>query len=231
VPFGRQSLVKDARGGHVAVSARRHDRLGSSAPAGLVSRDRGRSWALCKGWPETRDTDLVPVAEKNVEGVFYVLDITQGRVLVSVDGGESFAPNLTGLPKLNPSWQRGMLVSAPGKLRDLWIGLSDRLMHVAGVDEQVSTSRRVYGVQQLALGKAAAGSAYHSVYMFGTLDRNGIGVDGLYRSDDAGVSFRHIDDPRHRFGAVISLAADPLEHGTVSVGSQGRGVLIGKLGA
>jgi hypothetical protein len=232
LPFGPQSLVKDARGGHVAVSAKGGMIVWAPArqPA-LVSRDHGRSWALCKGWPETRDVDLVPVAEKNVEGVFYVLDITQGQVLVSVDGGASFAPNLTGLPKLNAGWQHGILVSAPGRLRDLWIGLSDRLMHVVGVDEPLTTLRSVYGVRHLALGKAAAGSAYHSVYMIGTLNRDGIGVDGLHRSDDAGATFRLIDDPRHRFGSVEALAADPLEPGTVYVGTKGRGILIGWPGA
>jgi hypothetical protein len=50
---------------------------------------------------------------------------------------------------------------------------------------------------------------------------------GLFRSDDAGASFRPIDDPQHRLGGVISLAADPLEHGTVYVGTRGRGVFIG----
>lgn len=57
---------------------------------------------------------------------------------------------------------------------------------------------------------------------------NGTGRMGLFRSDDAGVSFRAIDDEHQRFGAVLSLAADPLDHGTVYLGTRGRGVLIGK---
>jgi hypothetical protein len=171
----------------------------------------------------------VPVAEKSAEGVFYVFDITRGQVLVSVDAGESFTLSLTGLPNLNPGWQRGILVSAPGKLRDLWIGLPDALVHVGGVDEPARTLKGVTGVDQVALGKGAAGAAYHSVYLAGRVqNQSGAELVGLFRSDDAGANFRPIDDERQRFGAVLSLAADPLEHGTVYLGTRGRGVLVGK---
>jgi hypothetical protein len=230
VPFGAQSHVKDARGGQVAVSAKGGSLVWAPPrqPA-LFSHDRGRTWSPCKGWPETRDAELAPVAERNVEGVFYVFDFTSGQVLVSVDAGQTFTTSLTGLPKLNPSWQRGFVVSAPGKLRDLWIGLPDALLHVGGVDERAITIKSVSGVERLALGKAASGAAYHSVYLAGRLaNDNGTESAGLFRSDDAGTTFRAIDGERNRFGGVLSLAADPLEHGTVYVGSRGRGVLVGK---
>lgn len=228
-PFGPQGLVKEARGGHVAVSAKGGSLVWAPPrqPA-LVSLDRGRSWRLCKGWPDTREAELVPVAEKNVEGVFYVLDITRGQVLVSVDAGQTFTPSLTGLPVLNPSWQRGFVVSAPGAPRDLWIGLPEGLVHVGGVDARPRMIKRVTGAERLALGKAAAGADYPSVYLAGRMDTSTGGeAAGLFRSDDAGASFRRIDDAGQRFGAVVSLAADPLEHGTVYVGTRGRGVFMG----
>jgi hypothetical protein len=195
----------------------------------MCSRDRGKTWNLCKGWPETREAELVPVAEKNAEGVFYVFDFTRGQVLVSVDAGSTFTPSLTGLPKLNPGWQRGTLLSAPGKLRDLWIGLPDALLNVGGVDERARTIKAVAGVDRLALGKAAPGAAYHSVYLYGRVPGpNGTESAGLFRSDDAGISFKAIDDEQHRFGGLLSLAADPLEHGTVYLGTQGRGLFVGR---
>jgi hypothetical protein len=231
VPFGAQGHVKDARGGHVAVSAKGGSLVWAPPrqPA-MYSRDRGKTWSLCKGWPEMRDAELVPVAEKNAEGVFYVYDYAAGKVLVSVDAGESFTLNLTGLPKLNPLWQRGLLLSAPGKLRDLWIGLPDALLNVGGVDEKARTIRAALGVRKLALGKAAPGMPYHSLFLAGAVQQGSAGVEGLYRSDDAGASFRPIDDAQHRFGGILALAADPLEHGTVYVATQGRGVFVGKLG-
>ena len=77
--------------------------------------------------------------------------------------------------------------------------------------------------------KAAPGAAYHSLYLYGRVPGpNGSERVGLFRSDDAGASFKAIDDERHRFCGVLSLAADPLEHGTVYLGTQGRGVFVGK---
>jgi hypothetical protein len=149
--------------------------------------------------------------------------------VVSVDAGQTFTTSLTGLPELNPSWQRGFIVSAPGALRDLWIGLPDALVHLGGVDPPARTIKRVTGVERLALGKAAPGAAYPAVYLVGRVATSPNSEStGLFRSDDAGASFRRIDEPRQRLGAVISLAADPLEHGTVYVGTRGRGVFIGR---
>jgi hypothetical protein len=230
VAFGAQGHVKEARGGHVAVSAKGGSLVWAPArQAALFSHDRGRTWSVCKGWPDTRDAELAPVAEKNAEGVFYVFDFTCGQVLVSVDAGQSFTASITGLPVLTSSWQRGFVVSAPGKLRDLWIGLPDALVHVDGVDERARTIKGVAAVEQLAFGKAAPGAVYHSVFLAGrVLNSSGGELAGLFRSDDAGASFRAIDDEHHRFGAILSLAADPLEHGTVYVGTRGRGVLVGQ---
>jgi photosystem II stability/assembly factor-like uncharacterized protein len=199
-----------------------------SRQAALYSRDRGRTWNLCKGWPETRDAELVPVADKAVDGVYYVHDIVSGSILVSVNGGESFTTSMTGLPALNPSWQSAQLVAAPGKVRDLWIAMPEGLVHVPGLEERAITVRKVSGARFVALGKAAPGAVYHSVYVWGTV---GIGIaepqQGLFRSDDAGASFRRIDDDSHHYGVLEALAADPLEHGTVYIGPRGRGVIMG----
>lgn len=229
VPFGAQGHVKDARGGHVAVSAKGGSLVWAPPrqPA-MWSHDRGKTWQPCKGWPETREAELVPVAEKNAEGAFYVFDYTRGQVLVSVDAGRSFTPNLVGLPALNPVWQRGLLVSAPGRVRDLWIGLPDALLHVAGGEQNLRTIAQVSAVSHLALGKAAKGAAYHGLFLHGRMRSGDVERAGLFRSDDAGATFNPIDDARHRYGGVLALAADPLEHGTVYVATSGRGVVVGK---
>ena len=127
-------------------------------------------------------------------------------------------------------WQRGLLVSAPGKVRDLWIGLPDALLHVAGADQKVRTIAQVSAVSHLALGKAAQGAAYHGLFLHGRVQGGGEERAGLFRSDDAGVTFKPIDDMQHRYGGVLALAADPLEHGTVYVATSGRGVVVGKPG-
>ncbi len=228
-PFG-DSPAKDARGGRIAVSAKGTSFVWASdrQPA-MVSRDRGRSWRACAGWPG-RETPLVPVADRAMDGVFYAHDTAAGNLLVSADGGLTFSLSVTGLPKLQP-WQSARLVSAPGMVRDLWIALPEGLLHLQGLEARAKTIRGVEEAWLVALGQAAPGASYFSVYLHGRVTVNGTSTDGLFRSDDAGGSWRRIDDEAHRYGALQALAADPLEHGTVYLAAQGRGVIVGKAAA
>lgn len=233
-PFGPSPrLLKSAQGadlgaGNVAVSAN-----GTSfvwAPEkqqALCSRDHGKSWVPSAGWPSTVDVELIPVADRKVDGVFYVLDRDNGQILVSIDGGLSFRPGITGLTKV-ASWQSAQLLSAPGNLRDLWVALPDALVHMPSIDKPAITIKNVLEPWKIALGKAAPGAEYHSVYVWGKLVVNGKPVEGLFRSDDAGTTFKRIDDDRHRYGRLNSMTGDPLEHGTVYLAPEGRGVIVGK---
>jgi hypothetical protein len=167
------------------------------------------------------------VADRAVEGVFYVLDRAAGRILVSVDGGASFQPSVTGLPALQ-FWQGAQLISAPGKPRDLWLALPERLVRIPGVDAKAQTLRNVVDPWRIALGKAAEGAAHPALYVWGRVLIGGQPVDGLFRSTDGGGSFVRIDDDRHRYGRLNAMAADPLEFGIVYLAPEGRGVVIGK---
>ncbi|MFZ2988213.1 hypothetical protein [Ideonella sp.] len=193
----------------------------------LCSRNRGRSWELCAGWPADRSVALTPVADRHVEGVFHVHDRAGGQVLTSVDGGLSFKPTVTGLRKVE-NWQSAQLLCAPGGLRDLWLALPDTLLRLAGADLPPKVIKPVVDPWLMALGKAAPGAAYHSVFVWGKVWAGGVLAEGLFRSDDAGNSFKRIDDDTHRYGRLLSLAADPLEHGTVYLAPHGRGVIVGR---
>ncbi|WP_457419246.1 hypothetical protein [Roseateles sp. P5_E7] len=217
-----------APSGQVAVSAKGGFFLWApQKQAALFSRDRGRTWAAAQGWPAERDVALVPVADRAVEGVFYVFDRANGRILVSVDGGATFQPGITGLPKLQ-NWQGAQLISAPGKPRDLWLALPEGLLHFAGVDSKAQGIRPVVEPWRVAVGKAAEGAAYHAVYVWGRVKVGGQDAEGLFRSVDAGATWQRINDDSHRFGRLNALAADPLEFGVVYLAPEGRGVVIGK---
>jgi hypothetical protein len=233
-PFGpspRQPNASNGKlspSGEVAVSAK-----GSffvwvpeKQPA-LWSRDRGRTWAQSTGWPETRDVALKPVADRFVDGVFYVHDRPNGQILVSVDGGQSFKPSINGLPQLQ-GWQSAQLVSAPDTMRDLWLALPNALLHFPGGGQPMKAIRNVVEAWLVAIGKGAPGASYHSVYVWGKVKIGSTETEGLFRSDDTGASFVRIDDNQHRYGQLISLAADPLEHGIVYVAPHGRGIVVGK---
>ena len=232
-PFGASTrTTKSATGGYlnagtIAVSAGGTSFVWApeKQPA-LCSHDHGKTWVPVAGWP-TGEVDAIPVADRQVDGVFYAHDRAAGEILVSVDAGLSFRTSITGLPKL-ASWQSSQLVAAPGAVRDLWIALHDTLVHLSGVDKAPLTIRNVAECWKVALGKAAPGADYAAVYLWGKLLVNGQPVEGLFRSDDAGGQFTRIDDDRHRYGLLLSLTADPLEYGTVYVAPHGRGVIVGK---
>lgn len=217
-----------ASSGHVAVSAKGGFFLWApdKQPA-LCSRDRGKTWTASQGWPTARDVSLSPVADRSVEGVFYVYDRANGRLLVSTDGGASFQPGITGLPALQ-NWQSTQLVCAPGKLRDLWLALPDGLLHLPGVDARPRAVRGVVEAWRVAIGKAADGASYHGIYLWGRVQVAGNPIEGLFRSIDGGSSWQRINDDRHRYGRLNALAADPLEFGIVYLAPEGRGIIIGK---
>ena len=99
------------------------------------------------------------------------------------------------------------------------------LLHLPGPDRPAKTMAGVAEAWLIALGKGAPDAPYHSLYVWGSL---AVGGEGLFRSDDVGLSFRRVDDARHRYGRLLSLAADPLEHGTVYLAPHGRGVVVGR---
>jgi len=234
-PFGPSSRnAKTPEGGRastgqVAVSAKGGFFLWApDKQAALFSRDRGKTWAPSQGWPAEREVRFTPVSDRAVEGVFYVHDRANGRILVSADGGATFQPGITGLPKVE-GWKSAQLICAPGKLRDLWLALPDDLLHLAGADSKAQSVRAVVEPWRVAVGKAAEGAAYHAVYVWGRVKVNsGEATEGLFRSVDAGATWQRINDDGHRFGRLYALAADPLEFGVVYLAPDGRGVVIGK---
>jgi len=233
-PFGPSPRrVKNEQGhqastGTIAVSAKGGFFLWvPEKQAAMCSRDRGKTWQTASGWPAARDVPLLPVADRTVEGVFYVHDRGAGQILVSVDGGQSFSPAITGLPKVE-QWQSSQLVCAPGALRDLWLALPDQLVHFAGADKPARALKPVVEPWLIALGKSQTEGGSHSLYVWGKVAVGAAISEGLFRSDDGGASFVRINDDGHRFGRLLSMSADPLEHGTLYLAPHGRGILMGR---
>ena len=51
------------------------------------------------------------------------------------------------------------------------------------------------------------------------------GVWGVYRSDDAGVTWTRFNDDAHQFGGIGVMAADQNIYGRIYVSGTGRGML------
>ena len=226
---------------NVAVSADGANVVwGISGQIPYYSSDKGASWTA---------TNLPPLASvgagrayhlaadrKNPKKV-YAFDhggawwlSGTAKVYYSTDGGHTFsASSVTPTVHMyNASW----LAANPFVEGDVWLVDGNNLYHstdsgvtwtklttMATVGAEWTTS---HGATLVSLGKPAAGAAFSAaVYLDGTVG----GVEGLYRSDDAGVTWLRINDAAHQWGGVSRMTADVNIYGRVYIAGGGRGIL------
>lgn len=187
------------------------------------SFDKGRSWTASAGWPQDPDATLIPIADKAVNGVFYVHDRAGGQILVSADGGKTFASVIKGIPPVG-GWQGVELAVAPGRLRDLWLAGPFGLLHSAEASAPLAGVKGVDEAWHIGFGKAAPGQSYPAVFLSGKIN----GVTGIWRSDDEGKSWVRLNDDTHRFGDGSILTGDPTEYGVVYVARGAGGIVVGR---
>jgi hypothetical protein len=200
------------RAGKLAISAEGKAMVWVPEGEGAYhSDDLGRTWTLSTGWPKP-ERGQEAIADKVNDAVFYSFDRATGMVLTSRDGGASFAP----LYQLTAG--QGQLRAVPGHEGDLWLAAGTALYHgekvVAGVD----------AAWQVTFGQAAPGKDYPAVFLWGKVG----GIEGLWRSDDAGVDWLRINDDAHRFGQMRAIAGDPREYGALYISPDGRGTMVGR---
>src|SRR5207253_2784307 len=114
----------------------------------------------------------------------------------------------------------------PGAEGDLWLALGQNgLTHSRDSGARFT---RIAGVQEawaMGFGKNAPGQHYPALYMAGKVS----GIQGVYRSDDAGATWIRINDDRHQYGWIGQVVlGDPRVYGRVYIGTNGRGILYGE---
>lgn len=210
-----------ARGvkGQVALSSDGRILLHAPENSALTYRsvDFGNSWSTVAGVdaPNAR-----PVADAVDPLTFYLYAGT--RMLVSVDGGASFAPRAT-----LPAGGSNIVRAAPGRQGDVWVALNDGGL-VRSTDGAYSFTRfsNVAKASAVGFGKAAPGSIYPSVYLWGTVGA----VRGMFRSTDTGASWTRINDPAHNYGGLANgrfVMGDMNTFGLVYMSTAGRGIAYG----
>ena len=184
------------------------------------SNDHGVTWHECAGWPPSKDETFIPVADRAAEGVFYVMDRTNGSMYMSIDGGKNFTVFVQGAP----AWG-GEMRAVPRHVRALWVPMPNGLYY--SPDENTAF-RAISGVTEayaVGLGKAAPGHTEPAVFLVGKIKK----TVGLFRSDDSGETWVQISDDQHRYGWINAIIGDPRIYGRVYLATGGRGVIKGDI--
>jgi hypothetical protein len=149
-----------------------------------------------------------------------------GRFYYSTDGGHTFTASSR---RWSPNgFNVTDLAVNPFSEGDIWLADANNLWHSvnSGVTWTKLTAMttvgqeftNLHGAMKVALGAPAAGAAYSAaVYLIGTID----GTDGVYRSDDRGITWTRVDDDAHRYGGVSRIVADTSQYGRVFLAGRG----------
>ena len=166
--------------------------------------------------------------------VFYFYDWDDGSFHVSVDGGQNWCKvNDTDLPSYggNQWGQNARLTATPGHARHLWMNFNSGLYRSIDGGQNWSSIANIDEAPAFALGKAAPGNSYPSLYLYGSKTANANSY--YYRSDDEGVTWiqinnhaenelwktpKVIEGDREIFGRIYSgLSGLGLYHGDIAV--------------
>ena len=232
------SPANAALGGAIAVSADGSRILmqpaaANNAVSGLFfSTDRGATWTAATGVTANNvPGSLRPVADRVNPLKFYVYDAMNGQVLASTDGGASFAVAATGfISTAGYLVGDSQLGAVFGKEGDLWLTCPGAYRNDPNAGLYHSTDsgasfQRVAGTAAIAVGfgKAATAAGYPAVYIMGTINS----TFGFYRSDDAGATWKRMNDAQHQYGYVGIIAGDRQTYGRVYLTTGGRGIIYG----
>ncbi len=210
-PFASQAGSLSG-GGSVAVSTNGKTIVWAPEDSGVAySTDSGTSWQSSVGAPPEQGV----VADRINPKKFYVYNSLTGVLFVSTDGGATFSAAASILPAA------GVFRASYAAEGDLWIAAPSGLLHST---DSGTTFIQVIGptaAYDVAFGKPASGAAYPAIFAYGNI----AGVDGVYRSTDAGATWTPVTDAEHQFGSINVIAADPNVFGRVYLGTSGRGIL------
>jgi len=207
----------------VAVSATNPQKFVVTVSEGQPwqTSDGGASWQPVSGLPNGLTGPwnwTQPLAADGVNGdKFYYY--ANGTVYRSDDGGLSFNPVNTGLPKAD--WHS--IKTMPGVEGDVWVSLDDQGLYRS--KDGGNTFAKISSVTTanlFAFGKAPDGSPFPFLYVYGTLTQGGAGI---FSSATAGKRWSNITQPDTPIGTKPTfLEGSKQQVGLVFIGTNGRGI-------
>lgn len=182
-----------------------------------VTTDFGETWTECSDAPAGSiiETDKVNPQKfyASYDGFFYMSD----------DGGQTFEQIATFMVS-NVTYE-----ACPDTEGDLWVaaGTGGIFYLDTATGEMTQVSQDIQNCEALGLGKAENDGDYMTIYMLGEANNEG---EGVYMSQDKGVTWKRINDDTERWGNVNSeISGDPKVFGRCYISTNGRGIIMGNV--
>lgn len=153
------------------------------------------------------------------EDILYVY--TGTGMYVTSDGGKTFSNADQFIPD-------GCIPTAsPEKEGDVWLNTAMGGVYLLTDCGKGTLQRKnIQSAKAFAIGAAKDAESPMTLYALGTNDD----IYGVWRSLDSGDTWERINDDSHQFGATGgSLAADLRTYGQIYFGTNGRGIIMGRL--
>lgn len=215
--WARSATINGSQG-QLALSADGYALLHSPADSATSYRstDFGTSWRAIAGLGVR---NARPVADRVNPTKFYAFD--GGSFYASEDGGASFAVKGT-----LAGGGASLIRAVPEHEGDVWVCLNNGVAHTVDGGANFTRLAAVAACGAIGLGKAAPGSDYPALYMWGTVGT----VHGLLRSIDKGASWVRVNDDAHQYGGTGNgqfVVGDMNTYGMVYMSTVGRGIVYG----
>ncbi|HCS66494.1 MAG TPA: xyloglucanase [Cellvibrio sp.] len=184
------------------------------------TKDWGQTWTVIQGLSMS---GARIVADTVNSQKLYALN--GNKLMVSIDSGVSFQQMGT-LPHANGS---KLIRAVPGVEGGVWVALSSNgLAQSSDSGANFTLVPGVSAAQAIGFGKAAEGSDFPAIYIWGTVNNQ----TGIFVSTDRGNTWTRINDSAHQYGGPGNgnfIIGDMNTFGTVYMSTAGRGIVYGKL--
>lgn len=220
VTWTQTSSINGSKG-QVAVSADGNVILHcpESSTTTYRSANNGSSWSAVSGI----SINTRPVADGFNSAKFYAYNGSTGELLMSTNGGSSFAKTVA-----NPGTGGSAIIrTVPGKEGNVWVALNGGgLTYTQNSGGSFTKILNVSNCLAVGIGKAATGATYETVFIYGVVG----GITGIFRSIDKGANWIRMNDDAHEYGGPGNgtfIVGDMNTFDRVYMSTAGRGIVVG----